>query len=171
MQERRGAQFRHKIEFVAGDGLLPVIYALAGVAQHFLDLVLRCIGKLLHQVEAVSKTKLCLVPFAGAAAGLIGCVNDTQFHSKAENVLAGLFPAHKIVAGAACKAGLVRLFAGPIENTGFVFTVNADGAGLALLGAGKALLFIRVCCVLCPGAKCRDHSHKWEPPCQISLHQ
>lgn len=91
MQQRRGAQFRHEIQIVAGDGLLPVIYALAGVAQHFLDLVLRCIGKLLHQVEAVCKTKLRFVPFAGAAAGLIGCVNDTQFHSQTENVLAGLF--------------------------------------------------------------------------------
>ena len=169
MQQRRGAHFRHKIEFVAGDGLLPVIYALAGVAQHFLDLVLRCIGKLLHQVEAVCKTKLRFVPLAGAAAGLIGCVNDTQFHSQTENVLAGLFPAHKVVAGAACKGGLVRIFAGAVKNTGFVFTVNAGRGGLALLGAGKALFFVSVCGMLCPGAEGGNHSHNGKPPFRVSL--
>ena len=84
-------------------------------------------------------------------------------------MLAGLFALYKIVAGAACKAGLVRLFAGSIENPGFVFLVHRKRAGLALLGAGKALFFVSVCGMLCPGAEGGNHSHNGKPPFRVSL--
>ena len=169
MQERRGAQFRHKIQFVTGYGFLAVVDALTGVIQHIFDYVLCRVGKLLHQGNAVRKANLCFVSFAGAAPGLVCRVDDAKFHSQPENVLAGLFALYKIVAGAACKAGLVRLFAGSIENPGFVFTVNAGRGGLALLGAGKALFFVSVCGMLCPGTKGGNHSHNGKPPFRVSL--
>ena len=169
MQERRGAQFRDQIQFVAGYGFLPVIHALTGAGKHFLDFVLCCIRELFNQFDAVRKADLCLVSFAGAAPGLVCRVDDAKFHSQPENVLAGLFPAHKIVAGAACKGGLVRIFAGTVKNTGFMFTVNAGRGSLALLGAGKALFFVSVCGVLWPWAECGNHSHNGKPPFRVSL--
>ena len=169
VQERRGAQFRHKIQFVTGYGLLAGLNTLTGVVQHFLDFVLCCIRELFNQFDAVRKADLRLVSFAGAAPGLVCRVDDAKFHSQPENVLAGLFPAHKVVAGAACKGGLVRLFAGSIENPGFVFLVHGKRAGLALLGAGKALFFVSVCGMLCPGTKGGNHSHNGKPPFRVSL--
>lgn len=141
----------------------------SAAASVILDCILCRVGKLLHQSNTVCKADLRLVSFAGAAARLIGRINDTKLHSQPENVLAGLFALYKIVAGAACKAGLVRLFAGSIENPGFVFLVHGKRAGLALLGAGKALFFVSVCGMLCPGAEGGNHSHNGKPPFRVSL--
>ena len=169
VQQGRRAQLRHEIQIVTGYRLLAVVDALTGVIQHIFDCILCRVGKLLHQSNTVCKADLRLVSFAGAAARLIGRVDDAKFHSQPENVLAGLFALYKIVAGAACKAGLVRLFAGSIENPGFVFLVHRKRAGLALLGAGKALFFVSVCGMLCPGAEGGNHSHNGKPPFRVSL--
>jgi len=169
VQQGRRAQLRHEIQIVTGYRLLAVVDALTGVIQHILDCILCRVGKLLHQSNTVCKADLRLVSFAGAAACFIGRINDTKLHSQPENVLAGLFALYKIVAGAACKAGLVRLFAGSIENPGFAFLVHRKRAGLALLGAGEALFFVSVCGMLCPGAEGGNHSHNGKPPFRVSL--
>lgn len=100
------------------------------------------LGKLLHKGNAVLKADLRFVPFAAAPARLIVQRDDPKLHSKAIDVLAGLFPFHKIVAGAGGKAGLIGQLAGAVENPGFVFPVNVGGAGLALLGTVQPLFFV-----------------------------
>ena len=132
VQQGRRAQFIGEIEIIAGNSPLAVVYPLAGVVQHIFDVLLRSLGKLLHKGNAVLKADLRFVPFAAAPARLIVQRDDPKLHSKAIDVLAGLFPFHKIVAGAGGKAGLIGQLAGAVENPGFVFPVNAGGAGLAL---------------------------------------
>ena len=75
-------------------------------------------------------------------------------------MLAGLFPFHKIVAGAGGKAGLIGQLAGAVENPGFVFPVNAGGAGLALLGTVQPLFFVGSGVLFRPRAKCRNRIHE-----------
>ena len=75
-------------------------------------------------------------------------------------MLAGLFPFYKIVAGAGGKAGLIGQLAGAVENPGFVFPVNAGGAGLALLGTVQPLFFAGSGVLFRPRAKCRNRIHE-----------
>ena len=160
MDQRRRAQFFGNVEIVAGNGPLAVVYPLTGVVQHILDMLLCSLGKLLHKGNAVLKADLCFVPFAAAPARLIVQGDDPKLHSKAIDMLAGLFPFHKIVAGAGGKAGLIGQLAGAVENPGFVFPVNAGGAGLALLGIVQPLFFVGSGVLFRPRAKCRNRIHE-----------
>ena len=160
MQQGRRAQFIGEIEIIAGNSPLAVVYPLAGVVEHIFDVLLRSLGKLLHKGNAVLKADLRFVPFAAAPARLIVQRDDPKLHSKAIDVLAGLFPFHKIVAGAGGKAGLIGQLAGAVENPGFVFPVNAGGAGLALLGTVQPLFFVGSGVLFRPRAKCRNRIHE-----------